>query len=242
METEAVLVLLYSAQAFFCLACIGLLIKLFLSKNILSDRKILSISVSSIVITVLVFLSLIGYNSISYYDCYTPVELLSKSEKYSYNKIFPCHDISDIEPEYLSVNFSHITGTEYVSVEKYGYYFEYVESLSPFIIFSYRAERFMPTAFNSRYCTVLSSPEIIEIDGKKVKVFSTDSAYAVYFKNFNRTVYAEITNISGTGVTREEFAKTVIEQAELFENAMDEKVFLDIPFNKKLEKYISVYG
>ena len=75
-----------------------------------------------------------------------------------------------------------------------------------------------------------------------MKVFSTDSAYAVYFKNFNRTVYAEITNISETDITKVEFAKIILKQAELFADVIDENAFMDIPFNEQLERYLKLYG
>ena len=82
-EFEYIHILLSLAQLFLCLALllgIGAVLK---SKLSVSDSSFKKIIISGCAIVSVMFAILIGYNSINYYDWYTPQEVLDSDEEFA---------------------------------------------------------------------------------------------------------------------------------------------------------------
>ena len=106
--------------------------------------------------------------------------------------------------------------------------FEYFESVSPFMNMKFRFERMVLSPLNRYDLDVVAVGEDMEIDGTKLTVYVENNDYAVLIKSFGKTIYASLINVPDE-VTIEDFAKEVIRQFELIDDATQKKVFLDAP-------------
>ena len=233
-EFEYIHVLLFLAQLFLCLALligIGSVLK---SKLNFKDSCFKKTIVSGCVILSVIFVTLIGYNSMNFYDWYTPQELLDNDKEFAHS-FFPYHKDIDIGAPNFSV--CHITGTDYITIDSSGttednlsvtYHLEYFKSLSPFMQLKFFIERGIITPGDLRWVGSFTKFEIIEINGVKITLFTKESGndMGLFIKDGNKAVYAELDNDYINPLSVESFAETVIKQFELTERAVDEKIFL----------------
>lgn len=245
-EFEYIHILLSLAQLFLCLAlflvaCFILGQKFNINNNNIKRILVLGCSVLS-VISVIV----IGYNSIIYYDGYTPKNVINNSQEFT-QTFFPYHRITDMENPDISI--SHIAGTDYITVDSRGttenslniiYHLEYFESCSPFMNFKFYLERGILIPSDLIYTSAFSKTEKIEVNGKQVTIFAKENGgdIGVFVKEGNRAVYAEIDNDYSNPITTETFINTVIEQFTIINESVDEKIFLDIPFSDKFYRRV----
>lgn len=96
----------------------------------------------------------------------------------------------------------------------------------------FRLDRSFLTPFNDMDFYVRVPGEKMEIDGVKLTAFIDENDYAVLIKSFNQSVYASLVNASANEISFEDFAREVINQMELLDNATKEKVFLDVPLSE----------
>ena len=233
-EFEYIHILLSLAQLFLSLALvlgIGAVVKSKLSFKGFYFKKTI---ISGCVILSVIFALLIGYNSINYYDWYTPQEVLDSDEEFAHS-FFPYHKDIDIGAPNFSV--CHITGTDYITIDSRGttednlnvtYHLEYFESLSPFMQLKFFVERGVISPGDLRSVDSFTNFEKIEINGVKITLFTKESGndIGLFIKDGNKAVYAELDNDYINPISVESFAETVIKQFELTEKAVDEKNFL----------------
>ncbi|MBR2956718.1 MAG: hypothetical protein IKC20_00530, partial [Clostridia bacterium] len=175
-----------------------------------------------------------GYGWLTCYNCYTP-ENIMENEKTYIQTFLPYHNILDEYRENTELSVSHIPGTDYIVLNCYGtsefgipldYKVEYFKSVSPFMNMKFKLEKWLASIFSVYDIDVVAPGKDIELDGTKLAVYVEDDNFAVMIKSFGRSVYASLIN-APEGVTIEDFAKKVIKQLELLDNAAKEKVFLD---------------
>lgn len=234
-EFEYIHIFLYLAQLFLCLSMLfgfGVVINSILGIKPSSFKKTI---ISCCVSLAVLFTMLIGYNSISYYDWYTPQEVLDSDEEFAHS-FFPYHKDIDIGATNFSV--CHITGTDYITIDSRGttehnlnvtYHLEYFESLSPFMQLKFFVERGIITPGDLRWIDSFTKYEKTEVNGVKITLFTKESGndIGLFIKDCNKAIYAELDNDYSNPISVESFAETVIEQFKLAEKAVDEKVFLD---------------
>ena len=240
-EFEYIHILLSLGQLFLCLTLvlgIGAVVK---SKFSFKDSYFKKAIISGCVILSVIFVALIWYNSVNFYDWYTPQEVLDSDEEFAHS-FFPYHKDIDIGAPNFSV--CHITGTDYMTIDSRGttednlnvtYHVEYFESLSPFMQLKFFVERGIITPGDLRWIDSFTKCEETEVNGVKITLFTKENGndIGLFIKDGNKAVYAELDNDYINPISVESFAETIIEQFELIEKTVDEKVFLDIPFSDK---------
>lgn len=245
-EFEYIHILLSLAQLFLSLSLLFVVCAILGQKSNINIKKIKKILVLGCSVLSVVCVIVIGYNSIIYYDGYTPKNVINNSKEFT-QSFFPYHRITDMENPDISV--SHITGTDYITVDSRGvtennlnisYHLEYFESLSPFMNLKFYLERGMLIPSDLIYTSSFSKTANIEVNGKKVTVFTKEIGgdVGVFIKDGNRGVYAEMNNDNSNPIATESFVNTVIEQFTIINESVDEKNFLDIPFSDKFNRRV----
>ena len=245
-EFEYIHVLLSLAQLFLCLSLLFVVCFILGQKFNINNKNIKRILVLGCSVLSVISVIVIGYNSIIYYDGYTPKNVINNSQEFA-QTFFPYHRITDMENPDISV--SHITGTDYITVDSRGttenslniiYHLEYFESCSPFMNLKFYLERGILIPSDLIYTSSFSKTEKIEVNGKQVTIFAKENGgdIGVFVKEGNRAVYAEIDNDYSNPITTETFINTVIEQFTIINESVDEKIFLDIPFSDKFYRRV----
>jgi len=243
LEFEFLPILLFLAQALLIISIILLVCSILISKQKMKAEN-LKIKVLIPCIVILVgCISLILYNALAFYDCYTPDEYI-ENNKETVQTLFPYHDIINSEYENFDICVSYITGTKYFWLESQGgsiyglpqhYDIRYFESLSPFMNFKFRLETDNPIIKDWAELKVISNGEIIKIGNDTVIFFESDGAYGVLVKDFNKTTYATLTYAEYSNISKEDFAKEIIEQHKILKQFSKEKTFFDVPFSERFE-------
>ncbi len=245
-EFEYIHILLSLAQLFLSLSLllsIGAVIK---SKFSFKDSCFEKTIISGCVILSVIFVALIGYNSVNFYDWYTPQEVLDSDEEFAHS-FFPYHKDIDIGAPNFSV--CHITGTDYITIDSRGtsednlnvtYHVEYFESFSPFMNLKFYIERGILIPFDLIYTNAFTKTEKIEVNGQEVTVFTKENSndIGVFIKKGSRAIYAELDNDYSNPIDLQAFINIVIEQLNLIEKSVDESTFLDIPFSDKFNRRV----
>lgn len=236
LEFQYAQILLFLAEMFLVLT---ILFSIFLAisfKNVLSLPKFKKIIIGLVLACVAVCILVTGYGLLSCYNLYTPENIMENDKDYV-QKFMPYHNILDDYKESTDLSVSHIPGTDYVYINCYGtselgiplnYEVEYFKSVSPFMNMKFRFERMVLSPLNRYDLDVVGVGEDMEIDGTKLTVYVENNDYAVLIKSFGKTIYASLINVPDE-VTIEDFAKEVIRQFELIDDATQKKVFLDAP-------------
>lgn len=233
IEFQYAQMLLFSAQALLILTIIFIVCSVITSKEITDSIKMKKIVACSVGIVLVGCISLSIYGYLTCYNCYTPEDIVADEE---YMQSFtPYHDISDEKEEHRDLVVSHMPGTDYVFLYCYGTYdyeIEYFSSKSPFLKWKFETERSVFTPFNEFYLDVLTPGKEMVVDGVKLTAFIDENNYAVLVKSFDQAVYGSLLNASTDKVSFENFAREIIKQMELLEEARDQKVFLDVPLSE----------
>lgn len=245
-EFEYIHILLSLAQLFLSLSLFSVVCTILGHKfnmNIQKLKKLLAVGCSALSAICVI---LISYNSINYYDWYTPQNIIDNNEEFT-QTFFPYHRITDMENPDISV--SHISGTDYVTISSQGttetglhitYHMEYLESFSPFMNLKFYLERGILIPSDLMYTDSFIKTEKTEISGIKVTVFTKEIGddIGVFIKEGNKAIYAELDNDYSNPIDTETFVNIVIEQFTLVNQSVDEKVFLDIPFSEKFNRRV----
>lgn len=235
LEFQYAQMLLFSAQTFVMLTIIFIICFVAISKNILSITKIKKIIVSSVSVCLSICAVVMGYGWLSCYNCYTPENII-ENDKVFVQQFIPYHDIFDNKRENTELLVSHIPGTDYISLNCYGisdfgtpfdYKVEYFKSASVFMNMKFRLEKCLSSYFSVYDIDVVALGKEMEIGGTKLTVYVEDNDYAIFIKSFGQTIYASLINVPDD-ISAEDFAKEVIRQFELLDQATKEKVFLDV--------------
>ncbi|MBE6802717.1 MAG: hypothetical protein E7530_07515 [Ruminococcaceae bacterium] len=246
IEFEYLLIFLYSAQAFMVLTLVFIVgAFLFMKTDInVSVLKKTVVTITAFIITVCILF--IGYNSINFYDGYTPSDMID-NENMLVQEFFPYHKTDD--EKNIDISVSHITGTDYLtfssrSVSENGLYFtydvEYFESVSPFMNLKFYLERGLLLPSDVIYVNAFSDYEEIEKSGFKAVIFTKmdNDDIGIYLRKGNKAIYSELKNDSRKPVNVEDFLEITIEQFETIELKVDENYFLDIPFSDKFNRRV----
>lgn len=240
MEFQFVLFLLYFAQTFLLLFVVFIVCIVLIDKTMIHTNKIKQGCIVATSIILIGSLVLCGYAYLDCYNSYTP-ENLFENETKSIQRFYPYHDIENYskkEKDPIDLSVSHIPGTDYIYLYCYDtflsnsecdYELEYLESISPFLHFDFWLERNILTQSNSWEIDVYAEATTMKVDGVSFKAYIDGNDYAVLFSRFGKSVYASLLD-APKDVTIEAFAREVIGQIDLLDNATDEKIFLDIPF------------
>ena len=116
-EFEYIHILLSLAQLFLCLALFFVACFILEQKFNINNKNIKRILVLGCSVLSVISVIAIGYNSIIYYDGYTPKNVINNNQEFT-QTFFPYHKIADMENSDISV--SHITGTDYITVDSRG--------------------------------------------------------------------------------------------------------------------------
>lgn len=239
LEFQYAQILLFSAETFAILTVIFIICLVIISKDITTLSKAKKVIIGSVSVCIPVCVLLTGYGLLSCYNCYTPEDIM-KNDKPYIQRFMPYHDILDDKNENTDLMVSHIPGTNYVFLNCYGtsssgipldYEVEYFKSVSPFMNMKFKFERMFLSPLSEFDLDVLVPGKDMEIDGVKLTVYVDDNDYAVFIKSFGQSVYASLINAPDE-VSIEEFAREIIKQFELLDNATKEKVFLDVPLSE----------
>lgn len=241
LEFQYALILLYAAEALLVLTIIFAVFSILVSKDILDTIKTKKIVIVSTVVVVIGCVSSIIYGALTCYNLYTPEDIIENDKEYV-QSFFPYQDITEWKKGFMDFAVSHMPGTDYISLwniktstsgYQCNYNLEYFKSSSPFMTEKFRLARSFPTPLNKLDFDVWVPGEKMEVDGVKLTAFIDGNEYAVLIKSFNQSVYASLTkNASASEITFEDFAREVINQMELLDNATKEKVFLDVPLSE----------
>ena len=242
LEFEFLPILLFSAQALLIISIFLFVCSILISKQKTKFKKLKKKMVTFCALIIGCWLVLIAYNFIEVYDCYTPEEYI-ENNKETVQILFPYHDVINSEYENFDICASYVTGTKYFWLESYGgsiyglpqhYDVRYFESLSPFMNFKFRLETDNPIIKDWAELKVISNGEIIKIGNDTVIFFEADGAYGVLVKDFNKTTYATLTYAEYSNISKEDFAKEIIEQHKMLKQLSKEKTFVDVPFSEAI--------
>ncbi len=237
LEYEVLLFLLYFGEAFLALTIIFIVLTLLLRKVKITELKSKMIAIISASAITLLSVGFSVYGYITFYDLYTPDDFIENNTEYI-QKLHPYLDLDSKDNMKTDLEVSHIPGTDFIKLYSYSwgsvdYTIEYFESISPFMNFKYRLSRSIPTPFNDMDVPVIAPGKRITVNGVDVTVFENESKYAVLITSFNKNCFAVLENISSSGISSEDFAREVINQMELLEEATDNKTFLDVPISER---------
>lgn len=243
LEFEFLPILLFSAQALLVISVFLIVCSVLISKQKITAEKLkIKILIPCIVILV-GCISLVLYNVLAFYDCYTPEEYI-ENNKETVQILFPYHDIINSEYENFDICVSYITGTKYFWLESQGgsiyglpqhYDIRYFESLSPFMNFKFRLETDNPIIKDWAELKVISNGEIIKIGDDTVIFFESDGAYGALVKDFNKTTYATLTYAEYSNISKEDFAEEIIEQHEALKQISKNNTFFDVLLSERFE-------
>ena len=234
MDFQYTQILLFSAQSLLLLTIIFIVCTILISKGIFDSAKGKKIIVASVMVVLLGCVSSITYGFLTCYNCYTPEDILENNKTYI-QSLFPAHNITDAKSEIMDLEVSHIPGSDYIYLYCYGtldYEVEYFKSASPFMNWKFKTERSILTPLNEFDMDILVTGKEMEVDGIKLTVFIDANGYAALIKSFNQAIYVSLLNASADKILVDDFAREVIKQMKLLENATKEKVFLDVPFSE----------
>ncbi len=227
-------ILLFSAQALLLLTIIFIVCTILISKGIFDSAKVKKIVVASVAVVLLGCVSSITYGFLTCYNCYTPEDVLENNKTYV-QALFPYHDITDSKSEIMDLEVSHIPGSDYIYLYCYGtldYEVEYFKSVSPFMNWKFKMEKSILTPLNEFDMDVPVPGKEMKVDGINLTVFVDENGYAVLIKSFNQAIYASLLDASADKILVDDFAREVIKQTKLLENATKERIFLDVPFSE----------
>ncbi len=240
LEYEVLLFLLYFGEGFFVLCIIFLVLTLLLKRIKITELKAKTAAIITLSITVVLCVGFSVYGYITFYDTYTPEDLIKNNPEYI-QKFHPYLDLDSEDNRETELCVSHIPGTDLVEIYSYSwnsvdYAIEYFESISPYMNLKYRLSRAIPTPFNDMDVPVIAPGKEITVDGVDITVFENESKYAVLITSFNKNCFAVLENVSSSGISLEDFAREVIKQMDLLEEATDNKTFLNIPISEMFEE------
>ena len=235
-EFEGLHILLTLAQLFLCLFILFLVFAVLGYKFNINIKKLKKFLVAGCVALTAVSVAVICYNSINYYDWYTPKEVMDNNPELVQD-FLPYHKVNDVK--YKDISISHIAGTDYLTISSKGsvenggyinYNAEYFESLSPFMNLKFYLERGLLLPSDLIYVDAFVKTEKIKFGGINVTVFTKEigNDIGLYIKDGNKAIYAELDNDYSDPIDTESFANTVIEQFALMDETVDEKVWLSI--------------
>ncbi len=242
LEFEFLPLLLFSAQSLLVITIFLFVCSILVSKQKTKFKKLKKKMVTFCALIIGCWLVLIAYNFIEVYNCYTPEEYIENNKEHV-QTLFPYHDIINSESENFDICASYVTGTKYFWLESHGgsiygmpqdYDVRYFESLSPFMNFKFRLETDNPIIKDWAELKVISNGEIIKIGNDTVIFFEADGAYGVLVKDFNKTTYATLTYAEYSNISKEDFAKEIIEQHKMLKQLSKEKTFFDVPFSEAI--------
>ena len=234
LEFQYAQILLFAAETLSIISIAFIICFVLVYKGIITLSKIKKIILAIVAFSIIGCILLTGYGWATCYNLYTPENIMKNNKSYI-QQFLPYHDILDDYRKNTELLVSHMPGTDYVVLNCYGisesgiplnYKVEYFKSASLFMNMKFRTEKKLSSVFSIYDVDVVAIGKDIEIDGVELTVYVEDNDYAVLLKSFGQTCYASLIN-APDGVTVEDFAKRIIEQIELFDNATKEKVFLN---------------
>lgn len=245
LEFQSALFLLYFAEAFLLLTAVFAVSIVLNNKTVIDEVRTKRICVASAVAVLLSCSLLCGYAYLDCYNCYTP-ERLFENDIEVIRPFYPYHNVEEYsreEKDPIDLSVSHIPGTDYIYLYCYGDYFshtnydyelEYVRSVNPFMKHKFLSERLIPTQFNETEIDVQAYGERIKVDEFSVIVYVDGNDYAVLFNRLGSCTYASLIN-APESVSIEDFAREVIKQSDLLNNATKERTFLDVSVSETWE-------
>lgn len=238
LEFQSALFLLYFAEAFLLLTVVFAVGMVLNNKTVIDEVKTKRICVATAVAVLLSCSLLCGYAYLDCYNCYTP-EKLFKNDIKVIQPFYPYHNVEEYsreEKDPMDLSVSHIPGTDYIYLYCYGDYFsdtnydyelEYVKTVSPFMKYKFCLERLFPTQFNETEIDVQAHGEKMKVDGLSLVAYVDGNDYAILLNRFGSCLYASLVN-APESITVEDFAREIINQSELLDNAINEKTFFDV--------------
>lgn len=240
IEFDFLPLLLFSAQALLILTLVFIISAVLISKDVfnLSNIKKVVITLTSVILVV--YILLIGYNGVTFYDGYTPQDLID-NDKVFIQQFFPYCDVNDEESK-VDISVSHTTGVDYIGFYSRGTYendiyltyeAEYFETYSCFMNLKFYLEKGILSFSDIKYVNSFTDCETKRIDGMNVTIFTKEKStdIGVFISKGNRAIYAEFNSyLNASSVELESFIEIVAEQFELIEETADEETFLDISF------------
>lgn len=232
---EDVQINLFCAQAFAILTIIFAVCAVLLITKILDKRKTKKTLLVCVPVVAVGCVLTIVYGLLTCYNDYDPEELLENDKPYA-QSFYPYHDITDAKKWNTELFVSHIPGTDYIRVYKNGtsiyektleYKVEYFKSVSPFLMSKFRLFRSLPFPYDSMDFDVLAQGETMVVDGIELTVFVDENNYAVLIEQFDQAVYASLLNAPADDISVRNFAREIIGQMALLEQANKDRVFLD---------------
>ena len=240
--------LLFSAQALLILTIVFIISAILISKGIFNLSKIKKVVITLTSVILVVYILLIGYNGVTFYDGYTPQDLID-NDKVFIQQFFPYCDVNDEESK-VDIAVSHTTGVDYIGFYSRGTYendiyltyeAEYFETYSCFMNFKFYLENGILSFSDIKYVNSFTDCETKRINGMNVTIFTKEKStdIGVFLSKGNRAIYAEFNSyLNASSVELENFIEIVAEQFELIEETADEETFLDIPFSDKFNRRV----
>ncbi len=248
IEFEFLPLLLFSAQALLILTLSFIISAVLISKDVFELSKIKKFVVTLTSVILVVYILLVGYNGITFYDGYTPQNLIDNNKVFI-QQFFPYCDVNEEESK-VDISASHTTGVDYIRFYSRGAYendtyltyeAEYFETYSCFMNLKFYLERGILSFSDMMYVNSFTDCETKRIDGMKVTVFTKENStdIGVFISKGNRAIYAEFNSLlNAASVELEDFVGTVAAQFELIEKTADEETFLDISFSDKFNRRV----
>lgn len=220
------------AQALLILAFVFAVFSIIAHKEIIGVKSVKKILFAVSAVIAIGCSACIAFSYATMFNYFTPEKF--NQNKDAYQQYFPFHDVSEIDGEFADMYISHISGTDYIELCCYGMYpsdsdldyeVEYFESTSPLANFKFRFDRSVYMPFNSFDMDVIAVGKKAETDGVKYTAFVDEDDYAILIKAFGRSIYASLKNAKTENISLEDFARTVIGQFDLLQQAVKEKSF-----------------
>ena len=248
IEFDFLPLLLLSAQALLILTIVFIISAILISKGIFNLSKIKKVVITLTSVILVVYILLIGYNGVTFYDGYTPQDLID-NDKVFIQQFFPYCDVNEEESK-VDIAVSHTTGVDYIGFYSRGTYendiyltyeAEYFETYSCFMNFKFYLEKGILSFSDIKYVNSFTDCETKRINGMNVTIFTKEKStdIGVFLSKGNRAIYAEFNSyLNASSVELENFIEIVAEQFELIEETADEETFLDIPFSDKFNRRV----
>lgn len=200
-------------------------------------KKIIALLCSTIITSVCLFAF---WGFVNLYDWYEPLSNVSVPTE-QMQSLFPYHNITDEKDETTDLVVYHVPGTDLIELLCYGNYstdcsidydVRYLKTHSLFL-----NKKF---AFDTLYGEKMIYPHNNPAEaGKKGKFegitytpYTALDFYAIMITEGFSTYFISVSDIVQSGLTFEEFLETAIEQYKITKQAVEDKVFLDIPFEE----------
>ena len=126
LEFEFLSLLLFSAQALLIISIFLFVCSILISKQKIKAEKLKNKVLIPCIVILVGCISLILYNTIAFYDCYTPEEYI-ENNKETVQTLFPYHDVINSEYENFDICASYVTGTKYFWLESSMYHLGQLE-------------------------------------------------------------------------------------------------------------------